>query len=65
MGDTDAERRERQPLNERLWSAYATLTAVKTRHVHAATTDALVVPGPRVVEAAEWVARLLKGEPRR
>jgi len=62
MGDTDAERRERQPINERLWSAYATLTAVKTRHVHAATTDALVVPGPRVVEAAEWVAALLRGE---
>jgi iron complex transport system substrate-binding protein len=65
MGDTDAERRERQPLNERLWSAYGTLTAVRTRHVHATTTDALVVPGPRVVEAAEWVATLLTGEPRR
>jgi iron complex transport system substrate-binding protein len=65
MGDTDAERRERQPLNERLWSAYGTLTAVRTRHVHAATTDALVVPGPRVVEAAEWVATLLAAEPRR
>jgi iron complex transport system substrate-binding protein len=65
MGDTDVERRERQPLNERLWSAYGTLTAVRSRHVHAATTDALVVPGPRVVEAAAWVARLLKEEPRR
>jgi iron complex transport system substrate-binding protein len=62
MGDTDAERRERQPLNERLWSAYGTLTAVKTRQVYAATTDALVVPGPRVVETAEWVAALLRGE---
>jgi iron complex transport system substrate-binding protein len=59
MGDTDAERRQRQPINERLWSAYGTLTAVKNRRVHAATTDALVVPGPRVVEAAEWVAALL------
>jgi iron complex transport system substrate-binding protein len=65
MGDTDAERRARQPINERLWSAYPMLTAVKTRQVHAATTDALVVPGPRVVEAAQWVAGLLRTEPRR
>jgi iron complex transport system substrate-binding protein len=62
MGDTDAERRQRQPLNERLWSAYGMLTAVKTRRVHAATTDALVVPGPRVVDAAQWVASLLQDE---
>jgi iron complex transport system substrate-binding protein len=60
MGETDAERRLRQPINERLWSAYGTLTAVKTRRLHAATTDALVVPGPRVVDAAEWVAALLR-----
>jgi iron complex transport system substrate-binding protein len=59
MGDTDTERRERQPINERLWSAYGTLTAVKNRRVHATTTDALVVPGPRVVDAAQWVADLL------
>jgi iron complex transport system substrate-binding protein len=65
MGDTDAERRARQPINERLWNAYGMLTAVKTRRVHAATTDALVVPGPRVVEAAEWVAGLLRTEPGR
>jgi len=65
MGDTDAERRARQPVNERLWSGYGMLRAVRTRQVHAATTDALVVPGPRVVEAAEWVAALLRAEPLR
>jgi len=65
MGDTDAERRARQPVNERLWSGYGMLTAVRTRQVHAATTDALVVPGPRAVEAAEWVAALLRAEPLR
>jgi iron complex transport system substrate-binding protein len=64
MGDTDAERRARQPINERLWSAYPMLTAVKAHQVHATTTDALVVPGPRVVEAAQWVAGLLRTEPR-
>jgi iron complex transport system substrate-binding protein len=60
MGDTEAERLQRQPVNERLWSAYGMLTAVKARRVHAATTDALVVPGPRVVDAAQWVASLLQ-----
>jgi iron complex transport system substrate-binding protein len=60
MGETETERRLRQPINERLWTAYGTLTAVKTRRLHAATTDALVVPGPRVVDAAEWVAALLR-----
>jgi ABC-type Fe3+-hydroxamate transport system substrate-binding protein len=65
MGETEAERRVRQPINERLWSAYGTLTAVKTRRLHAATTDALVVPGPRVVEAAEWAAALLHEQSRR
>jgi iron complex transport system substrate-binding protein len=65
MGDTDAERRTRQPINQQLWSAYPMLTAVKTRQVHAATADALVVPGPRVVEAAQWVGALLRTEPTR
>lgn len=60
MGETEAERRQRQPFNERLWSGYGTLTAVKSGRLHAATTDALVVPGPRIVEAAEWVAALLR-----
>jgi iron complex transport system substrate-binding protein len=60
MGETEAERRLRQPINERLWSAYPTLTAVKHRRVFAATTDALVVPGPRVVDAAEWVASIVR-----
>jgi len=60
MGETEVERRRRQPINERLWSAYPSLAAVKNRRLHAATTDALVVPGPRVVDAAEWVAMLLR-----
>lgn len=62
MGETEPERRQRQPINERLWRAYPTLTAVKTRRLHAATTDALVIPAPRVVDAAEWVATLLRGQ---
>jgi ABC-type Fe3+-hydroxamate transport system substrate-binding protein len=62
MGETEADRRQRQPINARLWSAYPMLTAVRTNRLYAATTDALVVPGPRVVEAAEWIAALLRPE---
>ncbi len=65
MGETEVERRQREPINERLWAAYGLLTAVKAKRLYAATTDALVVPGPRVVEAAEWVAALLRREPDR
>jgi iron complex transport system substrate-binding protein len=62
MGETEAERRQHQPINERLWAAYGTLAAVKAGRVHAASTEALVVPGPRVVDAAEWVAARLREE---
>ncbi len=61
MGDTAAERQQRQAFNERLWAPYGNLSAVRTKRLHAATTDALVVPGPRVVDAAEWIAALLEG----
>ncbi|HEY2153144.1 MAG TPA: helical backbone metal receptor [Vicinamibacterales bacterium] len=61
MGDTAAERTARQPINEKLWNAYPMLTAVRMHRLRAATTDALVVPGPRVVEAAQWVAALIRG----
>jgi len=49
---------------ERLWSAYPTLTAVKTKRLYAATIDAIVVPGPRIVDAAEWVSGMLHRPPR-
>jgi iron complex transport system substrate-binding protein len=59
MGDTAAERDARRPVNERLWTAYGQLRAVKTRAVFADTIDALVVPGPRIVDAAQWLAGIL------
>jgi iron complex transport system substrate-binding protein len=63
MGETAAERQARGPINERLWRAYGNLKAVKARRLHAATTDALVVPGPRVVDAAEWIAAMVRPTP--
>jgi iron complex transport system substrate-binding protein len=60
MGETAAERLARQSVNERLWAAYPSLRAVQSKRVYAETTDALVVPGPRIVEAAEWIAALIR-----
>jgi ABC-type Fe3+-hydroxamate transport system substrate-binding protein len=65
MGETEQQRRERGATNARLWMAYPTLAAVQSGHLYAATTDALVVPGPRVAEAAEWLAELIRGSERR
>ena len=59
MGDTAAERDARRVVNGRLWAAYPQLRAVKADAVFADTTDALVVPGPRIVDAAAWLAGLL------
>jgi len=63
MGETDVQRRERRTANERLWADYTYLRAVQAKRVYADTTDALVVPGPRVIEAAEWIAALLHTPP--
>jgi iron complex transport system substrate-binding protein len=59
MGDTEAAFAAHGRADDGLWSRYGTLMAVQTGRVFSATTDALVVPGPRVVEAAEWIAALL------
>jgi len=62
MGETDAERRAREAANRQLWSAYPLLSAVRANRIHAATTDPLVVPGPRIVDAAEWLARMIASD---
>jgi iron complex transport system substrate-binding protein len=56
MGETVEEHRRRQPLTERLWRQQTNVNAARTGDVHAVTSDAFVVPGPRVVEAAEVLA---------
>jgi iron complex transport system substrate-binding protein len=59
MGDTVAEHARRQPLTEGLWRQQTLLTAPRRGAAHAVTSDAFVVPGPRVVEAAETLAQWL------
>jgi iron complex transport system substrate-binding protein len=59
MGETEEEHRRRQPATERLWRQQPDVRAAKAGAVHAVTSDAFVVPGPRVVEAADTLARWL------
>jgi iron complex transport system substrate-binding protein len=65
MGATEAERERRNTEGQELWRRYRTISAVRNGRVRAAQTDALFVPGPRVVEAAEWLADVIRGEARR
>jgi iron complex transport system substrate-binding protein len=60
MGDTVAEHVRRQPITEGLWRQQDAVRAARTGAVHAVTSDAFVVPGPRVVEAAESLAGWLR-----
>jgi len=62
MGATERDRARRNLLSRALWQRYQTLSAVRTDRVHAAETDALFVPGPRVVDAAEWLAQVIHPE---
>ena len=61
MGDTPDDRERRRAMTEKLWQAQTLVRAARTGHVHAITSDIFVVPGPRVVEAAETMARWLHG----
>jgi iron complex transport system substrate-binding protein len=59
MGETEEEHRRRQPATERLWRQQPLVRAARANVIHAVTSDAFVVPGPRVVEVAETLARWL------
>jgi iron complex transport system substrate-binding protein len=59
MGETEEEHRRRQPTTERLWRQQMHVKAAQANGIHAVTSDAFVVPGPRMVEVAETVARWL------
>lgn len=65
MGETVEEHVRRQPATERLWRRQADVTATRTNGIHAVTSDAFVVPGPRVVEAAETLSGWLRALDRR
>lgn len=47
-----------------LWANYPNLRAVRNRRVYDVSSDAFVVPGPRLVEAARALEKLLHEAPR-
>jgi iron complex transport system substrate-binding protein len=61
MGNTPDDRDRRRAITDKLWNAQKLVRAARTGHVHAITSDIFVVPGPRVVEAAETMALWVHG----
>ncbi len=61
MGDTPAERRQRETATLRSWSPQSSVAAVRAHGIHPVMSDAFVVPGPRVVEVADTLASWLHG----
>lgn len=59
VGVTDAQKRR----VEALWKRLNSVSAVRAGRVHAVTSDIFVVPGPRVVDAAEAFYKLLHPAP--
>jgi iron complex transport system substrate-binding protein len=62
MGDTPEERERAHRANLALWRGNSLVSAAGIKRIHAATTDALVVPGPRVTEATEWLRSLIQDD---
>lgn len=58
VGVTEAQKRAVVAL----WNRYPALAAVREHRVYAVASDIFVVPGPRVVEAARALARMLHPE---
>jgi iron complex transport system substrate-binding protein len=61
MGDALEHRRRKQPETEAMWRREAAVAAVRAGAVHVVTSDAFLVPGPRVIEAAATLAAWLHG----
>jgi len=61
MGDTPADRARRETATLASWNAQTAVAAVRQHGIHPVVSDAFVVPGPRVVEVADTLARWLHG----
>jgi iron complex transport system substrate-binding protein len=64
MSTIAAARTRRADASRELWRRFRTIPAVRNGRVYADAIDALVVPGPRVVDTAAWLAELIR-EPSR
>jgi len=58
----DSPRREQIDAETRVWNALPSVPAVRNKRVHLMVGDEFVVPGPRIVIAAERFARALHPE---
>ncbi len=61
MGGAAEQREQKAKENVALWKTVSNLSAVKAGHVYCLTSTAFVVPGPRVVEAAELLSNIFQG----
>ena len=55
----DSPRRQQIDEETRVWEALSSVPAVRRKQVHLLVGDEFVVPGPRIVQAAERFARVL------
>ena len=62
MGDTDEATEQYRRSVRELWQQVPSLPAVKSGRVYSVAQDLFVVPGPRVVEAAEVLFRMIHPE---
>jgi iron complex transport system substrate-binding protein len=60
MSAIAAVRTRRADASRELWRRLRTIPAVRNGRVYADAIDALVVPGPRVVDTAAWLADLIR-----
>lgn len=65
MSAIAAVRTRRADASRALWRGLRTIPAVRNGRVYADVIDALVVPGPRVVDTAAWLADLIREPARR
>jgi iron complex transport system substrate-binding protein len=61
MGDAPESRRRKHPETEAMWRREGAVAAVRANAIHVVTSDAFLVPGPRVVDVAETLATWLHG----
>jgi ABC-type Fe3+-hydroxamate transport system substrate-binding protein len=61
MGDALESRRRRQSETEAMWRREGAVAGIRANAIHIVTSDAFLVPGPRVVEVAETLASWLHG----
>jgi len=62
MGDSVSLTAEHQREVLRLWARLSSVAAVKQHQVYAVASDAYLVPGPRVVDAAKAFLEMLHPE---